>query len=189
MPPVPGEILVDERDSFGKEERSGASLFIGGKGYEITYRGARPVAAETNTRYRDSVTHNLFYVLRERLHEPGMVFEDRGSEIVDNVPVNVVDITDPDNRTVTVYLHHLTHLPMRQVYYRRDPKTNERNEEITIWGKYRDVGGGVMWPFDTQRLRNGDRIFQMYSDTVEINKALPGSLFSLPPGAKILKSL
>ncbi|HXN48492.1 MAG TPA: hypothetical protein VN893_17720 [Bryobacteraceae bacterium] len=189
VPPVPDEILVDERDSFGKEERSGASVFIGGKGYEITYRGARPVPEETNTRYRDTVTHSIFYILRERLHEPGMVFEDRGSDIVDNVPVKIVDITDSDNRTVTVYLHHLTHLPMRQVYYRRDPKTNERNEEITIWGKYRDVGGGVMWPYDIQRIRNGDRIFQMYSDTVEINKPLPGSLFALPPGVKILKTL
>jgi len=189
VPPVPDEILVDERDSFGKEERSGASLFIGGKGYEITYRGARPAPEETNTRYRDTVTHNIFYILRERLHEPGMVFEDRGSDIVDNVPVNIVDITDPDNRTVTVYLHHLTHLPMRQVYYRRDPKTNDRNEEITIWGKYRDAGGGVMWPYDIQRIRNGDRIFQMYSDSVEINKAVPGSLFALPPGVKILKTL
>ena len=189
VPPVPGEILVDERDSFGKEERSGATVFIGGKGYEITFRGARPVAEETNIRYRDSVTHNIFYILRERLHEPGMVFEDRGSDIVDNVPVKVVDITDSDNRTVTVYLHHLTHLPMRQVYYRRDPKTNERNEEITIWAKYRDVGGGVMWPYDTQRLRNGDRILQIYADTVEVNKALSGSLFALPPGAKILKTM
>ena len=189
VPPIPGEILVDERDSFGKEERSGATLFVGGKGYEITFRGARPIPEETNTRYRDTSMHNLFYILRERLHEPGMVFEDRGSDIIDNVAVKIVDITDSDNRTVTVYLHHLTHLPVRQVYFRRDPKTNERNEEVTIWAKYRDVGGGVMWPYDIQRLRNGDRLFQMYSDTVEVNKSLPSSLFALPPGVKLLKPM
>ncbi len=188
-PPVPDEILVDERDSFGKEERSGATLFIGGKGYEITFRGARPVPDEISTRYKDTVTHNLLYILRERLHEPGMVFEDRGSDILDSQPVKIVDITDSDNRTVTVYLHHLTHLPVRQVYYRRDPKTNERNEEITIWGKFRDVGGGVMWPYDIQRLHNGDRLFQLYSDSVEVNKTLPGSLFALPAGVKILKTM
>ena len=118
-----------------------------------------------------------------------MVFEERGSDIIDNVAVKIVDITDSDNRTVTVYLHHLTHLPVRQVYFRRDPKTNERNEEVTIWAKYRDAGGGVMWPYDIQRLRNGDRLFQMYSDTVEVNKSLPSSLFALPPGVKLLKPM
>jgi hypothetical protein len=38
-------------------------------------------------------------------------------------------------------------------------------------------------------MRNGDRIFQMYSDSVEIDKSLPGSLFALPPGVPILKPL
>ncbi|HEY1207520.1 MAG: hypothetical protein ABSH46_05335 [Bryobacteraceae bacterium] len=189
VPPIPGEILVDERDAFGEKERNGATLLIGGKGYEITFRGARPLPDETIARYRDTVTHNIFYILRERLNEPGMIFEDRGSDIVDNQPVRILDITDADNRTVTVYLHHLTHLPERQVHYRRDPKTNERNEEVTIFAKYRDVGGGVMWPYDIQRMRNGDRIFQMYSDSVEIDKSLPGSLFALPPGVPILKPL
>ncbi len=189
VPPIPGEVLVDERDAFGKEERSGATLFIGGKGYEITFRGARPLPEETSTRYRDTVTHNVFYILRERLNEPGMVFEDRGSDIVDTQPVKIVDITDSDNRTVTVYLHHLTHLPVRQVYYRRDPKTNERNEEVTIYAKYRDAGAGVMWPYDIQRLRNGYRIFQMYSDSVAVNKSVPASLFALPPGVPILKQM
>ena len=60
---------------------------------------------------------------------------------------------------------------------------------MTIFAKYRDVGGGVMWPYDIQRMRNGDRIFQMYSDSVEIDKSLPGSLFALPPGVPILKPL
>jgi hypothetical protein len=189
VPPVPGEILVDERDAFGKNERSGATLFVAGKGYDITFRGARPIPDETSLRYRETAAHNIFYILRERLNEPGMIFEDRGSDIIDNVPVNIVDITDADDRTVTLYLHHLTHLPVRQLYYRRDPKTNERIEELTLFGKYRDVGQGVMWPLDTQRLRNGDRIFQLYAESVEIDKPLPASLFTLPPGIQILKQM
>jgi hypothetical protein len=189
VPPVPDELLSDERQSFGKDERSGAALFIAGKGYQITFRGARPLPEETNVRYKDTTLHSIFYILRERLNEPGMIFEDRGSDIVDNVPVNILDIGDSNDRTVTVYLHHLTKLPVRQVYYRRDPKTNERNEEVTIFGKYRDTGGGVMWPYDVQRLRNGFRIFQMFSESVEVNKSILGSLFALPPGITLLKQM
>jgi hypothetical protein len=183
----PGEVLIRERQSFGKDEKSGAVLFGDGKGYQITFRGARPVPQEQLDRYRDTTLHNFLYILRERLNEPGMIFEYQCSDIVDNVPVEKADITDADNRTVTVYLHHLTKLPVRQVYYRRDPKTGDRNEEVTIFGKFRDVGGGVMWPFDVQRMRNGERIYQMYADSVQINQNLADKLFVLPSDMKILK--
>ncbi|MGD0013416.1 MAG: hypothetical protein ABSD56_03165 [Bryobacteraceae bacterium] len=188
-PRAAGELLSDERQSFGKNERSGAVLFAGGQGHEITFRGARPVAADRLERYRDTALHNIFYILRERLGEPGLIIEYRGADIVDNLPVYSVDITDEDNRTVTVYIHQSSKLPARQIYYRRDPQTRERREELTIFGKYRDVGGGVQWPYDVQRLRDGERLFQMYADSVEVNTKLPGSLFELPSGIRILKQM
>jgi hypothetical protein len=183
----PDELLVSERQAFGKDEKSGVVLFTGGTGYEITFRGARPMPQETIDRYKDTTLHNVFYILRERLDEPGMIFEFQGADFIDNVAVNKVDITDTENRTVTVFFHHLTNLPMRQIYFRRDPKTGDRIEEVTIYGKYRDAGGGVMWPMAVQRLRNGDRIYQMYADSLAINQKLSDSLFVLPAGMRILK--
>jgi hypothetical protein len=188
-PPVPGTVWVRERQSFGKNERSGAVLFADGKGYQITFRGARPVSQETEDRYQDSTLHNVFYILRQRLGEPGLAFDYRGTDRIDNRPVEIVDISDADNRTVTVYLDHFTKLPIRQLYVRRDPKTRDRIEEVTLFSKYRDVGGGVQWPLDIQRLRNDEKIFEMYSETVEINKGVSQSLFVLPPGIGILKPL
>ncbi len=186
-PPEPGKTWVRERQSFGKNERSGAVLFGGGEGYQITFRGARPVPEETLARYQDSTLHNIFYILRQRLGEPGLIVEYQSSDIVDNVPVDIVNITDADNRTVTVYLNRNTHLPVRQVYIWRNPKTRDRNEEVTIYSKYRDIGGGVQWPFDIQRLRNDAKIFEMYADSVEVNKGLTDDLFTLPAGIKMLK--
>jgi hypothetical protein len=189
QPAVPGQLLLDERQSFGKHEKYGSTLFLGGKGSQITFRGIRPIPKESAERYRDSTLHSFFYILRERLDEPGMVFEDRGSDIAENEPVRIVAITDSDNRTVTVYFHHLSKLPVRQVYYRRDSKTGDRDEEISLFTKYRDIGGGVMWPYAVQRMRNGDRIFQMFAQTVEVNKNLPSSLFTLPAGLPMLKPM
>ena len=188
-PPAPGTLWVRERQSFGKNERSGAVLFGGDKGYQITFRGARPLPQETLDRYQDSTLHNVFYILRQRLGEPGLVFDYRGPDIVDNRPVEMVDISDADNRTVTVYLDRLTKLPLRQLYVRRDPKTRERFEEVTIFSKYRDVGGGVQWPFNIQRLRNDEKIFEIYSESVEINQGLAQTLFVLPAGIPLLKPL
>ncbi len=179
--------LVRERQSFGKDEKYGAVLFTDGKGYEITYRGARPLPQQTLDRYQSTVLNNILYILRKRLNEPGMIFEFQGSDVIDNMPVHKVDITDSANRVVTVYFHQRTRLPVRQVYIRRDPKTGERFEEVTILGKYSDAGGGVLWPLDVQRFRNGDRIYQMYAEDVAVNQNLDDKLFTLPAGVKMLK--
>jgi hypothetical protein len=188
-PPVPGTLSVRERQSFGRKENSGAVLFTGDNGYQISFRGARPVPPETLLRYQDSMLHNIFYILRQRLGEPGLAFDYQAADRIDNRIVDVVDISDADNRSVRVYLDRITRLPVRQLYVRRDPKTRDRFEEVTIFAKYRDVGGGVQWPYDIQRFRNDEKIFEIYSDTVQINQGLSQSLFVLPPGIEILKPL
>jgi hypothetical protein len=122
-----------------------------------------------------------------RLGEPGLIFESRGADVVENQSVDIVDITDADNRVVTVYFSKVEHLPLKQVTYRRDLQIKDRIEEVTRFTKFRDVGGGVMWPFDIQRERDGEKIYQMFSDSVVINQDLIDNLFTLPANMKILK--
>ena len=181
-----GYLGVRERQAFGKNEDS-AVLFAEGKGWNITFRGARPVDEALVERFKDSTLRNVFYILRMRLGEPGMLLESQGTDVYENQPVEIVDITDADNRVTTVYFHQSTKLPVRQVFYRRDPQTRERNEEVTLFSKYRDVGGGVQWPFTIERLRNGEKIFEIYSESVVINRGLTDELFTLPANMKILK--
>jgi hypothetical protein len=183
---APGSLAVRERQTFGKKEDI-VTLFLEDQGYQLSYRGARPLPAPLWARYKDSTLHNVFYIFRERLKEPGLIFDAQGTEIIDNQPVEKVDIVDAEGRTASVYFHRSTKLPVRQVFFRRDPETKERIEEVTIYSKYRDVGDGVQWPFSTVRERNGERIFELYSDSVTIDKELPDSLFNLPPGVKMLK--
>lgn len=184
-PPLPAFLGVRERQSFGKKEEN-AVLLTETEGYEITFRGAHPIPAEQYERFRESTLRNVFYILRQRLGEPGMTIESRGTDVIDNQPVEIVDITDNDNRVVTVHFQVSTKLPVRQMTERRDPKTKDRIEEITRYTKFRDVGGGVMWPFTIQRERNGEKIFEIFSDSVVINQGLTDNLFTLPSNIKIL---
>ncbi len=183
--PEPGKITQRERQTFGKKEDS-IVLLLEDEGYTLTYRGARPLPKERIERYRESTPRNIFYILHQRLKEPGMIFEYKGSDIFENAPVEIVDITDSANRTTTVYFHRTTHLPMRQMFVLRDPDTKERNEEVTLFTKYRDVGGGVQWPFNILRQRNGEKVFEIFSETVTINNQLNDSMFALPAGSKVL---
>jgi len=174
------------RQNFDKKQDYGV-LFGADDAWDVTFRGARPLPADTYDRYKDTTLHDIFYILRVRLHEPGMIFEGRGADVLDNVPVEIIDITDADNRTIKVYIHQTTKLPVRQVFYRRDPITKDRNEEVTLFTKYRQVDG-IQWPFTIERERNKEKIFQIFSNEVEVNsKKAVDSLFALPAGIKMLK--
>jgi hypothetical protein len=183
-PPQSGFLGVREREAFGKKEES-AVLFVEGQGYDVTFRGARPLADDLLERFKESTLRNVFYILRMRLGEPGLILDSRGSDVAENQPVDIVDIVDADNRTITVSFNQITHLPAKQVTYRRDPKSKERIEEVTRFSKYHEAGG-VMWPYSIQRERDGEKIFQMFSDSVTINNDLTDNLFTLPSGMKIL---
>jgi len=193
-PPEPAFLGVRVRDARGRKpedvigkKQDDVILFTDGTGYEVTFRGARPLADPVINEFRLATLHSIFYILRQRLGEPGIVFDSRGADFFENRPVEIVDITDANNDTVTVYFDQLTKLPARQLYYRRDPIDNAKLEEVSIFNKYRDVGGGVMWPFTIRRERNGEKIREVYWESVEINKDLKDSMFTLPPGLKLLK--
>jgi hypothetical protein len=176
-----------ERDNYGKKEDYG-TLFTDKEAWDVTYRGARLLPADRFTRYKETTLHDVFYILRMRLQEHGWILESKGSDVIENRPVEIVDLTDADNLTTTVYFDQITKLPVRQVFFRRDPVTKDRNEEVTHFTKYRDNGDGVQWPFAVERDRNGEKIYEIFSNSVEVNskKAL-SDLFSLPSTIKLLK--
>ena len=177
-----------ERQAYGKDEDQVVVFPGGGRGYILTYRGAKPLPDDRILRYRESTMRNVLYILRMRLDEPGLNFISRGTDVIDNMPVELVEIVDTENRPTTVAFHHSTKLPVRQTYEYRDPKTKDRYEEVVYFSKYRDVGGGIKWPFHIERQRQGEKVFEIFSESVTVNQNLPDSLFQTPAGLKILPS-
>jgi hypothetical protein len=184
--PAASGVAQRERQTFGKDEDY-YLLFTDTGGYQVTFRGARPLPTERSARWVETTRRNIFYIFRQRLKEPGMIFESRGSDVWQNTPVEIVDITDADNNVVTVYFQQSTKLPLRQISVRRNPQTKEKTEEVAVYSKYRDVGGGVQWPFNILVERNGEKAFEMYSDSVAVNQNLSDNLFTLSPNTKVLK--
>jgi hypothetical protein len=186
-PPVAGFLGQRERQVFGKDETAYV-LFDEKQGYNVSYRGAKPYTAADYEKYRESLLHNVLYILRMRLNEPGMTFESRGTEIYNNVPVDSVDIIDSDNRVVTVYFEQSTHYPVRQMWFRRNAVSKEKDEEVTVFSKYRETNG-VFWPWVTQRERNGERIYEMFSESVSFNTGVTDDKFMLPASTKIIEGV
>ena len=183
-----GKLRVSEREAFGKKEEA-AILFTPDGAWEIGFHGARPLADQRYANFQDSTRRSFFYILHERMNEPGLTFLSEGADMFENRPVEIVSIADADNQTVTVYFSQSEKLPVRQVFRRRNPQFKDFDTETTVFANYRDVGGGVKWPFSIRRERNGDKIYEMFSESVEINKSLLDNLFTLPGNVKMLPKL
>jgi hypothetical protein len=185
--PTPAGIYARERQSFlsKKDKEDYAMLFDEKEGWQITFRGARPVPKATLERWQDSTRRNIFYMLRQRLGEPGLIVESHGSDVFENQSVELVEFVDNDNTSVTAYFSRTTKLPIRQVFYRREPLTKERHEEVTLFSKFR-ASSGVMWPWAITRTRDGGKVFEIFSDSVLIDQDQDDSRFMLPGDLKIL---
>jgi hypothetical protein len=185
LPPKPGVPEVREREAFGVKEDNWVLLTENGA-WEVTFRGARPLEDSRYTNFKENTLRNVLYILRQRLQEPELSFYSRGSDMFENRPVEIVDITDAANNTVTVYFDQRTKFPTRQSFRRRNEEYKDFDTEVTIFGLYRNIGGGVTWPCNIRRERNGEKTFEMFADHVEVNKDLSDGLFSLPGDIKIL---
>jgi hypothetical protein len=183
--PEKGKVYLREREAFGRDEADYV-LFTEEGAWEATFRGAQPLADQRVANFRDSTRRNIFYILHNRLKEPGLSFYSQGTDRWENRPVEVVEITGADDVMVTVYFDAFTKLPVRQTFRRRNPEFKDFDTETSLFAKYRDVGGGVKWPYDIRRDRNGEKIFEMYSDSVEINRNLTDDRFTLPAKIKML---
>jgi len=183
--PKTGDVYVREREAFGKDEADFV-LFTDEGAWEVTFRGATPLDDKRVANFRDSTRRNIFYILHSRLKEPGLSFYSQGSDRWENRPVEIVEITDANGDTETVYFDAFNKLPVRQTFRRKNTEYKDFDTETTLFAKYREIGGGVKWPFDIRRDRNGEKIFEMYSDSVEINKNLTDNLFTLPAKVKML---
>jgi hypothetical protein len=171
-----------ERQFFGGKSDT-SILFTGGKGWSISAKGARPLDSETLERHDLSVRHNVFYILRMRLNEPGMAVELSGHEVVENQSTDVLDFYDSNNDNVTVWVNEFTHLPVRQRWYRRGD--GYKDEELTHFTKYKDCNG-IWWPMDLEREHNGAKVAVIYNETVKFNQSLKEDTFVLPAGIKLL---
>ncbi len=184
--PEPSKLGLMERQTYGKKEDS-ATLFLDGQGFEVTFRGARPLPDALLERYFLTTRNNFLYIVRQRLKEPNLTFEHSGSEIVENQPVEILDIFDEENNNVTVYLNSSTKLPIRQKFYRRDPVNKYKIEEVTRYSKFKRTESGVLWPLNLQRERDTEKLTEIYDDTITIDSGIPDNFFKLPNDIQILK--
>lgn len=186
---TPGAYPVKERVNFFRKDPDKVDywyLFDGKARTEVTFRGVRPFPPGLTRRYLESMSGNPLLLMRFRLKEPGLALRYLGSDIIENTPVEKVEFYfESDERAVEVAFHRDTKLPMRATQKWRNPTTRDVTDEVITLAKYKSVKG-VQWPFNIVRERDGEKDFEFFADTVEIDVTFPAGTFTLPSGAKQL---
>jgi hypothetical protein len=164
-----------ERVEFTKE-RDIAQVFVGDKGYEITFKGPHPVEQKDLDDYLRRRHYSLDRVLRTWINDPGVVMLFEGNAIAAQHSAYQVTLVNAQNESVTLYFDTDSHLPIKKSFEWRDPVDKQKNLEEEVYDNYRPVSG-IMAPYNVTRYFNGDMSNQRYLTSVSINQGLDPAMF------------
>jgi hypothetical protein len=165
-----------ERVEFTKE-RDIAQVFVGDKGYEITYKGPHPVETKDLDDYLRRRKFSLERVLRIWVNDPGVVLLFEGNAIAAQHPALQVTLVNAQNESVTLYFDVDSHLPIKKSFEWRDPVDKQKNLEEEVYDNYKPVSG-IMAPYSVTRFFNGDMSNQRFLNSVTINQGLDPAMFN-----------
>ena len=158
------------------KERDIAELYVGNKGYEITYKGAHPIEPKDLVDYLRRRRFSLDTVLRTWVNDPGVVLLFEGPAVAAQHPAQQVTLINAQNESVTLFFDTDTHLPVKKSFSWRDPVDRQKNLEEEVYENYRPVSG-IMAPYNVTRYFNGDMAGQRFLNSVTINQGLDQTMF------------
>src|SRR5580704_11904070 len=157
-------------------QRDVAVVYVGDKGYEITYKGPHALEKKDLDDYLRRRTVSLETVLRTWPNDPGVAFFYDGNALADNLPAQQITLINSKNEAVSLYFDPDTHLPMKKTYKWRDPVDKDRNVEEEIYADYKPVQG-IMTPYSFTRYYNGDMQNQRFVSAVHYNSGFDEAMF------------
>src|SRR5215467_5756765 len=164
-----------ERVEFTKE-RDIAEIFVGDKGYEVTYKGPHPIEQKDLDDYLRRRHYSLDTVLRNWVNDQAVILLFDGNAIAAQHPALQVTLVNAKNESVTLYFDQDTHLPVKKSFEWRDPVDKQKNLEEEVYENYKPVSG-IMAPYSITRLFNGDMANQRFLNSVTINQNLDPTMF------------
>jgi hypothetical protein len=163
------------------KERDIAELYVGNKGYEITYKGPHPIEPKDLEDYLRRRRFSLDTLLRTWVNDPSVVLLFEGNAIAAQHPAFRVTLINAQNESVTLYFDVDTRLPVKKSFEWRDPVDRQKNLEEEVYENYRSVSG-IMAPYNVTRYFNGDMANQRFLNSVTINQGLDQSMFDQNSG-------
>lgn len=153
-----------------------AEVWTPDNGYEVTYKGTKPLPVKDVEEYKRRRKYSLENVVNNWLKQPGVVVTYEGSDMEARHLADKVSVLTTSNEGVTLELDESTHLPLSLTFQWRDPVYKDLNTDVEQFDDYHSIQG-IMTPYTITRLHNGDMTGQRFVTKVAYNLNLPADLF------------
>jgi hypothetical protein len=153
-----------------------AEVWTSDNGYEITYKGTRPLSAKEVADYQRRRKHSLDVVVNDWLKQPGVLVTYGGTNMAERHLAEQVSILTESNDAVTLELDESTHLPLSLSFQWRDPVYKDLNTDVQEFADYHEIQG-IMTPYSITALHNGDMTGEHFLTKVVYNATLSADLF------------
>jgi hypothetical protein len=153
-----------------------AEVWTPDNGFEVTYKGTKPLPVKDVEEYKRRRAHSLETVVNDWLKQPGVVVTYEGSGMEARHLVDHVSVLTPNNDGATLALDESSHLPLSLTYQWRDPVYKDFNTDVQQYDDYHSIQG-IMTPFTITSLHNGEMTGQRFVTRVAYNLNLPADLF------------
>jgi hypothetical protein len=151
----------------------------GDRGWELDRYGLITQPPEQVRRWKVANRYSLENLLRLRIHDPGVLIQLGGSDFVDNVPTQVVDIYESGGGHIRLELNRQSFLPTRISYRVQNPKTGDWDDYADVYSDYQSFQG-IMTPMHIARFIDGDRAAETFRTGAQYNQDYPPDYFQPP---------
>jgi hypothetical protein len=163
------------RFSYGKKKPV-ILINNGDQGWEMDRYGTISQRPEDLRRWRIINRFSLENLLRVRIHEPGMLIQDGGSDFVDQLPARVLTLVDASQVQMKFFINNLTFLPIRITYRVQSAAGDDWDEYADVYGDYQRIQG-IQTPMHVTRFLNNERVSETYRNTAKYDESYSAGYF------------
>ena len=166
------------------KHRDVSEFFVGREGWEVTYRGKKPLDKDILDDFLRRRDHSIETVVKVWLKDPRTILVYEGQRMAERHLAEQVTLISPENESVTILLDIQTHLPLQRIFEWRDPIYHDKNTDTEEYDDYHTIDG-FPTAFNTTRLKNGETQRQYYVTHVTYNQDLPADFWNPDVARKV----
>jgi len=168
------------------KHRDVVEFYLGREGWEVTYRGKKPMDKELLEDFLRRRDHSIETVIKVWLKDPNTILVYEGKHLAERHLAEQVTLISADNEAVTILMDSQTHLPLRRSFQWRDPVYKDKNTDAEEYDNYRPVDG-FPTPYSISRFKNDEMVRQYYITKVSFNQDLPADFWSVDAAERRIK--
>jgi hypothetical protein len=168
------------------KHRDVVQFYLGRQGFEVTYRGKKPLDKDIVDDYLRRRDHSIETAVKVWMKDPNTILIYEGQHLAERHLAEQVTLISPQNEAITILMDAQTHLPLQRSFQWRDPEYHDKNTDTEEYDDYHVING-FPTPFTITRLKNDDTIRQYYVTKVSFNQNLPGDFWDPDAEARKVK--